>query len=334
MSYIGVNLGTDQLVLTRGRDFKWSFENLDGSTPPQPVDFPAGDLFFELQTRGETNALQEVTVTQATGGTYILGFKDQWSPAIDFNDVTDNPHNLSGDITDALEGIPTIGAGNVEVHPSSLIPVWEVELTLNAGHVLSEQLVNTLNTTLTSLYNTFAGLLGVTVDFTIHDNLNLTVKVTSNRSFDEVGLITFVVDVTSTTITNALDAVADFLGVFNVLHVNFYWVHKYTVEFIGELGLQPQPTITVDDSLLTGIDTPSVSVEVLDPGRAPVTKWIFDINETLAHLKVESEAADQIAANTKFQLVFLPEGEAAGGDPIAEGFVKVQMPDAYVKEAS
>lgn len=334
MENIGVVLTPDQLVLTRGRDFKWVFENLDSSNPPQPIDFADGQLYLELQTRGETNAIQQVTVTQATGGTYILGFGGAWSPAIDFNDVVDNPHNLSGDITDALEGIPTIGAGNVVVSPSSLIPVWEVNLTLNAGHVLSEQMVNTLNTTLTSLYNTFAGILGVTVDFTIHDNLNLTVKVTSNRSFDEVGLITFVVDVTSTTIADALDAVADFLGVFNVLNVNFYWVHKYTVEFTGDLGLQPQPALAVDDSLLTGIDTPSVTVEVLEPGRAPLTNWYFDIEGTLAHIKVESEVADTIADRTEWQLVWLPDGETAGGDPVAEGFVKVQMPNAYVKEAS
>lgn len=331
MSNIGVALPLDQLVLTRGRDFKWSFENLDASTPPQPIEFPAGRLYFELQTRGETNSAQEVTVTQATGGTYKLGFGEVLTAPIDFNDVTDNPHNLSGDITDALVALSTIGAGNVEVHPSSLIPVWEVELTLNAGHVLSEQLVNTLNTTLTALFNTFAGLLGVTVDFTIQDNLNLTVKVTSTRSFDEVGLITFAVDVTSTAITNALNAVADFVGVFDVLHVNFYWIHKYTVEFTGELGLAPQPALAVDDSALTGIDTPYVSVNVIEPGRAPLTLWDFDIDGTLAHLKIESQAADQIATRTGFQLVWLPDGEEAGGDPISEGFVKIQMPDSYIK---
>lgn len=333
MENLGVVLNPDQLVLTRGRDYVWAFANLDNSNPPQQIPFPAGQLYYELQTRGETNALQEVTVTQATGGTYKLGFGGSWTDPIDFNDVTDNPHNLSGDITDALNGIPALN-GNVNVLPSSLIPVWEVNLTLNAGHVLSEQMVNTLNTTLTSLYNTFAGILGVTVDFTIHDNLNLTVKVTSDRSFDEVGLITFVVDVTSTTIANALDAVADFVGVFNVLNVNFYWIHKYQVEFTGELGLQPQPALSVDDSLLTGIDTPSVTVEILEPGRAPVTKWFFNISGSEAVIKVESEEADQIPDRTAFQLVWLPEGEVAGGDAIADGYVKVQMKDAYVKGAS
>lgn len=326
---IGVDLEQDLLVLTRGRDFRWSFQNEDPVTK-LPVDFPAGDLYFELQTRGETDAVQEVTVTQATGGTYKLGFGSQWTADIDYNDVTDNPHNLSGDITDALVAVSTIGAGNVLVRPSSLIPVWEVELTLNDGHVLSEQLVNTLNVTLTALYNTFAGLLGVTVDFTIQDNLNLTVKVTSNRSYDEVGLITFVVNVTSTIITNAFNAVSSFIGVFNILHLNFYWIHKYVVEFTGDLGLKPQPALAVDDSSLTGIDTPSVTVDILESGKAPLTLWHFDVSDSTATLKVESEDANKIPDRLDWQLVFMPDGEEAGGDPIALGITKIKKPKAWL----
>lgn len=46
MAVIGVDLGVDQLVLTTGRDFRWMFVNLDGED--QPIDFPDGDLYFEL----------------------------------------------------------------------------------------------------------------------------------------------------------------------------------------------------------------------------------------------------------------------------------------------
>ncbi|AHY27067.1 hypothetical protein PBI_PHANTASTIC_3 [Mycobacterium phage Phantastic] len=52
MSVIGPQLEADTLVLTRGRDFKWSFENLDASG--QPVNFPAGTLFFEFDTSPKT----------------------------------------------------------------------------------------------------------------------------------------------------------------------------------------------------------------------------------------------------------------------------------------
>ena len=45
---IGVQLIPDRLVLTTGRDFRWSFENLDAND--QPEDFPAGELYFELAT--------------------------------------------------------------------------------------------------------------------------------------------------------------------------------------------------------------------------------------------------------------------------------------------
>jgi hypothetical protein len=47
MSVIGLNLGRDSMILYTGRDFKWTFQNLneDGVTPE---DFPDGDLYFEL----------------------------------------------------------------------------------------------------------------------------------------------------------------------------------------------------------------------------------------------------------------------------------------------
>ncbi|QHB38034.1 hypothetical protein KIY75_gp03 [Mycobacterium phage Noelle] len=47
MAEIGTTLAVDTLVLTKGRDFKWSFENLDATG--QAVDFPAGELFFEFE---------------------------------------------------------------------------------------------------------------------------------------------------------------------------------------------------------------------------------------------------------------------------------------------
>ena len=47
MSDIGIRLGTDKLVLTRGRDFKWTFDNLDDAKHPQPINYPPGALYFE-----------------------------------------------------------------------------------------------------------------------------------------------------------------------------------------------------------------------------------------------------------------------------------------------
>lgn len=53
-------------------------------------------------------------------------------------------------------------------------------------------------------------------------------------------------------------------------------------------------------------------------------RWDFEIDGSLASIKVESEDADQIGKGTKWQLVWLPEGEIAGGDPKARGKVLVQ----------
>lgn len=52
--------------------------------------------------------------------------------------------------------------------------------------------------------------------------------------------------------------------------------------------------------------------------------WEFGIEADTASLKVESEVADTIPDRTRWQLVFLADGEPVGGDPIALGTVKVQ----------
>lgn len=432
MAFIGTVLSEDQLVLTRGRDFKWTFENTDEND--DPIDFPAGDLFFELDTGGETNALQRVSVTGASGGSYLLGFKDVMSTPIDYYDVTENPHGIDGDITDALEGISTIGAGNVFVNPARLVPVWKITLTLNQGMnevqqirftgnptggdfklsygmeftnkipfgstpdvlkqelealpsigtgnlkvdtiqdgyriefigsqsntdvqqiqgyavgifldfaltggffpsiqtstlvkgsaKLSEPLVNVINKTVNDMFNSFESLLGVDLDYQIIDNMNMTLTITSLKSFVESDLITFAVDVTSNGIESFLNGVAQLTGLFQTIHVDFYWNHEFDVEFVGDLALAPQPALTVDDSALTGLDNDQqVEVQVIEDGKTRFAKWPFSISGNKAVIKVESEDADEIEKGTHWQLVFLPEGEPAGGDAVGRGQVREQ----------
>ena len=55
-----------------------------------------------------------------------------------------------------------------------------------------------------------------------------------------------------------------------------------------------------------------------------LTIWEFTIAGSEASLKVESEDVDLIPDRTLWQLVFLPDGEAAGGEPVAIGTVKLQ----------
>lgn len=54
------------------------------------------------------------------------------------------------------------------------------------------------------------------------------------------------------------------------------------------------------------------------------TTWTFTISGAVAVLKVESENVNAIPNRTKWQLVFRATGEAAGGEAIARGFVRVQ----------
>lgn len=436
MSIIGVDVDQDQLYLQKRRDFKWSFQNLDETG--SPVNFPAGQLFFELVTGNEHNCVQQVTVSRANGGTYKLGLDGHWSPAIDYYDVTNAPHNMGMDISDAIEAITGVGAGNVEVRNTKLVPEWRIKLTLNeganevqrisfigsptggtyrltyglgmtgnisvgappasvqsaieglagigAGQVsvtsdggsgylveftgslantdvlqmgaiargigfgltggplgfglscgvkietitrgsakMGEKLVNTLNDTLNDFFDQFENLMGVDLDFSITDQKNVTFVCTSKRLFDENDLLTFSVDVTSNALTAFFNGVSSFLGAFNTINVDFRWNHTFEVEFINSLGLKPISTLQVDQTLLTGADDDErVEVVVLEPGKERLTKWPFTISGDTATLKIESSEVDKIVPRTKWQLVFLPAGEAAGGQAITRGSVVVQ----------
>lgn len=317
MADLGITAEPDSLVLWRRRDYKWNFLNLDAKG--NPVPFPPGRLFYELQTGGQHNARQRVTIDRATGGTYSFDILGKTTPPIDFNDVSQNPQGLPGDITDALEA--AVGVGNVEVHPTLQQPSWILNLNLNAGSPLNEQLINTINKAINDFFNLFDQLLGVNIEMTIRDNLNMSLWVTSLRSFDEVGVLTFLVDVTSTAVKNFLNGFSGLIGTINTVNVDFYWNRIYEVEFTGELANRPIPLMTADASALAG-NIPLVRVEEVDPGKEPLTVWDFDIDGSIATLKVESEEADRVAERTKWQLVFLPDGEPAGGDPITHGTVR------------
>ncbi|AEJ93305.1 minor tail protein [Mycobacterium phage EricB] len=316
MADIGIRVDADDIVLWRGRDFKWNFENLDLNG--QPTDYPAGRLFFELQTGGEHNAVHRVHLTGATGGTYTLNLNGSDTPAIDFSDVSENPQGLAGDLQDAVDA--AVGEGNALVHPVSLYPAWTLHFNLNSNKPLTEQLVNTINKATNDFFNTFEQLLGVDVEMTVTDNLNFTIRVTSRRSFDEVGIVTFAVDVTSTAIKSFFNGISALVGAVNTVSIDFYWNRTYDIEFTGDLAETTIAPSTADGTLLTGSDK-NIYVTVEEPGKSDVTIWDFDIEGSMATIKVESEESDLIGNRTKWQLVFLAEGESAGGDPVALGWV-------------
>ncbi|QNJ56956.1 hypothetical protein SEA_BENGIVUITTON_6 [Mycobacterium phage BengiVuitton] len=319
MADIGIRTDIDSLVLWKGRDFKWAFENVDAAG--NPVNFPPGRLFFEIVTGGEHNALHQVYITGATGGTYTLGMANGVStPAIDYNDVSDNPQGLAGDIQDAVDA--AVGAGNALVHPVSLFPAWTLNFNMNADKPLSEQLVNTINKAANDFFDTFDQLMGVDVEMTVTDALNFKLVVTSRRSFDEVGVVTFAVDVTSTAVKSFFNSFAGLIGAVNTVSTDFYWNRTYDIEYTGLMALKPLPPTTADGTNLLGTSK-RITTEVLEPGKERLTIWDLTINGSQASIKVESEDADKIGPRTIWQLVFLPAGEPAGGDPIGRGRTEV-----------
>lgn len=450
MPNIGVGLRPETLVLTRGRDFRWQFECTDDSQPPEPVDFPNGELYFELDTGGQANAVQQIEQTAASGGTYTLEFNGSTTDPLNYDAVVQSPEDATPDITSALEALPSIGAGNVSLTPAQLYPVWEITLTLNhgadelqqlvfnnttggnfklgygfaytpviaynaapsvvqtaleglsaigagnievtpivngyqfefkgsladtdvgqivvstngidlsqpffiygltnsnggvfAGNGLgslfptakistvlngsakwSDTMVNTLNNAVNNFFNSFDSLLGVDINYEVLDTLNTKLTVTSLVAFTENTLLTFSVDITDDLIETALNSVAQFIGIFDTIHVDFYWNRFFQVEFVGDLALNAQPTITAGIGSLTGInDEQAVITTVVNPGKNRYTNWFFSIDSNFATIEVQSDVADTILPRTPFQLVFLPEGETAGGEALALGRVSVQ----------
>ncbi|EHB44138.1 hypothetical protein MycrhDRAFT_6888 [Mycolicibacterium rhodesiae JS60] len=435
MATIGVEIEQDELILTKGRDFSWAVKLVDPEG--EPLDFPAGQMFFELETGGEHNAIQEVSVTAANGGVYKLGLGGFMTDPIDYYDATVNPEGMSGDITDAIEALSTIGAGNVLVHPATLTPVWQINISLNAGHneiqeilidsdqinganggsfkvglgtsvsglitfgsdadavktkiealpgvgtgnvsvtkisnwhyrvefigalaatdvgqlfslargigwgltggilpqvrtrtvidglaKLTEPLVNVLNNAVNDLFDSFEDLAGVDIDFVVNDEINASITVTSKRSYSESELLTFAISVTSNMVKGAVNGLSDFVGMLDTVSVDFYWNHVYQVEFIEELSNLPIPLMTTDISDLEGTNgDQNVSVKVIEPGKHPLTLWHLAIAEDIASIKVDSELTALVPNRCKWQLVFLPDGEAAGGDPITAGKVRWQ----------
>lgn len=450
MPVIGVELDSDQLVLTQGRDFAWNFQNLDPtSTPSNPVytDFPAGELYFEFQTGGAQSAIQQVEVTGADGGTYTLALDSVATVPMAFNLVTHAPVGTGNpDIQTELQSLSNIGAGNVYVQPAQLFPVWEFDLTLNSGTdevqdiefgsvfgveeptggnfklgygnaatgviafgaspatvttalealsgigagnvsvsststggyrvqfvgaladtamqliigyasgidltlsdwyygltgalfpkitvsrlvagtpVYSDELINTLENAFNTFFSSFDSILGVDIVLTLTDELNATLKVTAQNSFDENSINTLATDVTSNSIFGLLNNVASLTGVFTTIHVNYYMNRFYQVQFQGDLAQLPVDTLVANTSSLTGVNAGEVAVDVsvLQVGTPPTTAWPFSISGSEATLFVPAAVSDLIYDRCRWQLVFLPSGETSGGTPIARGWVRVQ----------
>lgn len=438
MSFLGVDLRPDVMFLTRGRDFRWNFQSLDSAG--NPVDFPAGELYFELDTGGQQDSIQSIVIDKATGGTWTATLDGHSTGALNFDIASVNPEGVGVDLQNSLEGLPNVGAGNVTVTNTGLHSNWAVAIELasasnevqlltfsgtptaglglggsgfklacgtdttsllaynctytdiqaalvalpsigsgncvvtgdfasgfritfqgakadtdmpqlvclNSGvqasapfffnlvgaagtvttlvpgtPVMSQTLVNTINQTLNSFFSSFAEILGVSIEVVVTGNQSAVFTATSLKSYGESDLLTFVDNVVSTAIENALNQIAGLLGALNSVTVEFYWTRSFQIEFINDCGNLAMPAIVVDGSSLTGF-TPTIVSSVLQTGVPRFTIWDFTIDGANASIKVESEAVDAIPDRCHWQLVFQATGEAAGGDPVALGTVRAQ----------
>jgi hypothetical protein len=60
---IGLDLAQDQLILQKGRDFRWQFQHVDDAG--SPANFPAGSLYFEFATAPVTTWTFQITGADA-----------------------------------------------------------------------------------------------------------------------------------------------------------------------------------------------------------------------------------------------------------------------------
>jgi hypothetical protein len=314
MSVIGIEIEPVQLVLTRGRDFRWAFQNLGPDNEPE--DFPAGDLFFEIATGGQHNARQSLKSTGVSGGSYKLALDTQQTTTIAY----DSSELV---VQQRLEALSNIGPGNVKV-TGSYTPQWIVVTNWNTTLALSPGTVQLFNQVINEVFDALEWLGGNKIDLEgIYTPTSFTLKITGQTSLLEQEFINFGVQAVTSLISTALGAVSLFTGKIGSITEFYAPLRVFNVEFIGELALTPVNPISVDATTLTGTSQ-SLVRKVTAPGRAPVTIWSFDIDGDMATIKVESEAADAIAERTKWQLTFLPEGEEAGGEAVTLGKVKVQ----------
>lgn len=320
MTNIGVSLERDQLVLTRGRDFKWTFTNLDANG--NPIDFPAGQLFFEISTHGEQNASQHIDEHYANGGTWKIGMP----PTTTGGDVTwsiDMPFDASEAVVQGSIGsLPGIGGPDNVSISSTYVPQWIFKVEWNATVSLSAGTVQLFNSTVTAAFNTLnlvTGGVGVVLSG-VYTSTSFEFMLTYQGTLLETEIVNFAGGVISTvisTIQSAINAVETFTGFIGSVSLIYAPSRHWAYTFVNDMSYTPVPALEISSSL-TG-DTPTLTLTRDTPGLAPYTVWPFVIDGSQASLTVEAADADAIANRTLWQLVFLATGAAESSDPLTKG---------------
>lgn len=280
-------------------------------TPTIPFESDAAYIQGVLEDLAPIGAGNVEVTEDGSGGFYV-----EFIGALAETDV-DHINGIARGLTFRLLGGPLgLGVGT-DVR---------VDTVVEGSSKIGEGVVNLLNDGINDFFNMFENLFGCDIQFTLTDTRNITYRCTGRREFKENELRTFLVDVTDTALKSFFNGIATFLGVFDTIHVDFHWNHRYQVEFINDKGNQAVSTLVVDQTDLTGVDDEqSVSVDVLQDGKARIVKWPFEIDGPVASVKIESEEVDMILPGVRWQLVFMPDGEDSGGVLIGRGKTVVQQ---------
>jgi hypothetical protein len=195
--------------------------------------------------------------------------------------------------------------------------------------VLDGRMMDLLTRKVNEFFAMFDDALSINMEFVIDSNVDFTIVCRSDVGYSEVDLLTFDVIFAASALQTFLNNQTLLTGAVTSVSVDQYWNYIYAVEFINDAGNKPHPKLGSNASNLVNYVTgltliPEVRTKINDLGQAALTKWDFNIVGYTASLKVESESVDLIANRTKWQLVFLPDGEPDGGLPVGRGFVRVQ----------
>jgi hypothetical protein len=334
-----------------------------GLTPVWNLNFIlAGTSRNEIQSLKVDNLLGWLG-QQLGEGDMVLSYRESDTVPIRFE-------ANAAEVEAALEALPQIGVGNVNVtEPQTgeflieyvgMLAARDVDLITvrayekNAGDffgggitgnlltqfqtktvqngrraILDGRMMDLLTRKVNDFFSMFDDALSIDLVFEIDSNVDFTIVCRSTTGYEEVDLLTFDVLFNASTLQTYLNNQLLLSGAILSVTVDQYWNHSYTVEFINGAANKPHPQLVgvataLTNNILGLVLQPAVKTTILELGQAPLTKWEFDITGSTADLRVESEYVDRIRPRTKWQLVFLPDGEAAGGQAITRGTVRVQ----------
>ena len=219
-----------------------------------------------------------------------------------------------------------VGVGNVNVH-MMYYPQWTIELTTQGtlDPKIDVNMIDDLNLIFKTVFGALNNINGLFTFDLEYAPPTLTYTVTQVNGYDESDILGYIVNTVADLLSDAIDLlewVSDVSTDFSIFE-SYAPVREFTVEFVNELAETVVPALEPNIGSLTGDVAPWVDVNRVEPGKPRFDTWPFTIVGPQAGITVQSEVADKILHRTRYQLVFLPDGEEEGGWAVARGRVSV-----------